>query len=853
MLFGWDRSAPKESSNKTSKKLIGLHKVKGCENPNRVADVVFVHGLGGNALSTWHPQELENDDNFWLNWLWLEHPDIGIWSFGYEAEPFAWRGKAMPLFDQASNLLAWLEVRRSEEQRPLILVTHNLGGLLVKKMLRTAQTFKKQEILEQIKGIVFLATPHQGSHLANLIQNIGVLTRTTISVEELKAHSTELADLNEWYRENVRSLSIATEVCYETKPIYGVLVVNRDSANPGIEGVKPVAVEVDHITIAKPDSRDSLVYLRVNLFIEKHLLHSEKQMSSDLAISVSVSNSLTEDAVSPIGYLRNEQEKTVTYQIEETENEQYIFPKMEYLEKIKSGIPIASFGGALRLPPYFKWQFPNLDLRLVNNADKTLYITNIFFEVEKSVLDPYPILVIPNEEPNALHFYLENEGWGEVKDPIVRFNLVPKGYSFSFEEPYQHQIVLDSFLEECNVDLSDALRTMGVDVDFLNGYNQYEQRSAEYEPMAKALGNYHRNVEAFSKDKESDEYKRLSQVLGIFINSDNSKRPTYSAVAYGEISFMGTTVDGELKHGSVKFSAEVVLLIPGGYGAPVGPSYQYATKLDIGRENYRVKAECNGSSISQYLKSGDVDRFNILVGADKSSLHIFRLRLVYNDDQSLLSKRIRLHIFVPRSEATSIRSLDNLRVEQGKGLASVGRIDDAIVKFQDAVRFNSALNFNPVSMAQQFSAPYLIEEANKSLKEREVQRAVDLYAKAKQFDPSLRILVYAWKTPNGLEVYAPEELSPRISIANHLYENIIGISELGLIWNPVNDPPSLSEILIWFWVIRPDLWEPISDLALPNFKEAIEYYNHYSLKKLLDRTEEYYLNEKLTGEQTEEN
>lgn len=108
-MFGWNRSStnPKDSLKKV-KKLIGLQEIKGCNNPDRNGDVIFVHGLGGNLRSTWHPEELQ-DDNFWLNWLYQDHADIGVWSFGYEAEPSEWRGKAMPLFDQASNLLEWLE------------------------------------------------------------------------------------------------------------------------------------------------------------------------------------------------------------------------------------------------------------------------------------------------------------------------------------------------------------------------------------------------------------------------------------------------------------------------------------------------------------------------------------------------------------------------------------------------------------------------------------------------------------------------------------------------------------------------------------------------------------------------
>ncbi len=248
----------------------GLIAFSGCDHANRICDVIFVHGLGGDARGTWHPQG-KRDDDLWPMWLGKDLPDVGIWSFGYEAEPSAWKGKAMPLFDQASYLLDWLD-NRDLGERPLIFVTHSLGGLLVKEMLRSAQNFtEKKEILNQTKGIVFLATPHTGANLANFIEKFGTLMRININVEELKAHAPQLRQLNEWYRENVNRLEIDTKVYYETQPMSGILVVNEDSANPGILGVKPVGLPYDHISIAKPESTDSPVYLGVRKFIKKKL------------------------------------------------------------------------------------------------------------------------------------------------------------------------------------------------------------------------------------------------------------------------------------------------------------------------------------------------------------------------------------------------------------------------------------------------------------------------------------------------------------------------------------------------------------------------------------------------------
>ncbi|NEQ84093.1 MAG: hypothetical protein F6K26_29115 [Moorea sp. SIO2I5] len=236
------------------------------------ADVVFVHGLGGDARSTWHPEGKRDDDDFWPVWLGQDQLGLNIWSFGYNAEATNWKSNSsMPLFDQASNLLLCFDSGKLGK-RPLVFITHSMGGLVVKEMLSSADNFDQYKgILEQIKGIVFLGTPHTGAHLAKLIDKIGVVARTTVSVEELKAHAPQLRKLNEWYRQNVGSLGIATKVYYEKLPTKGIFVVDEDSANPGIKDVKPFAIPKNHIDLCKPESQDSDLYLSVREFIKECL------------------------------------------------------------------------------------------------------------------------------------------------------------------------------------------------------------------------------------------------------------------------------------------------------------------------------------------------------------------------------------------------------------------------------------------------------------------------------------------------------------------------------------------------------------------------------------------------------
>lgn len=248
-----------------------LIEISGCDNPSRRGDVIFVHGLGGSARGTWHPKEKQNDDNFWPKWLGEDFPDVGIWSLGYEVEPFKWKGNSMPLADRATNILDLLDSYEIGE-RPLIFITHSFGGLLVKQMLRSARDFGKwQAIASHTRGIVFLSTPHSGSDIASWIRHIGGILQTTVSVEELEAHHSRLRELNLLYRNDDQLRKIPMRVYCETLPTKGILVVNQTSADPGINGVIPVPMPCDHISICKMKDRNNQIYRQVKRLIKNNL------------------------------------------------------------------------------------------------------------------------------------------------------------------------------------------------------------------------------------------------------------------------------------------------------------------------------------------------------------------------------------------------------------------------------------------------------------------------------------------------------------------------------------------------------------------------------------------------------
>jgi triacylglycerol esterase/lipase EstA (alpha/beta hydrolase family) len=175
-------------------------------------DVFFVHGLGGDAIDTWHPARQPQD--LWPKWLADDHPDMAVWTIGYPANATKWGGDGagMALPDRGKQVLDYL-IASGFGHRPIAFVAHSLGGLLVKQILRASVGLgipKYRTIGEKTRGVIFLATPHSGSDLSGLAEGLSFLSRPTEEVKDLRANNPYLLDLADWYRNQAPNLDIST-------------------------------------------------------------------------------------------------------------------------------------------------------------------------------------------------------------------------------------------------------------------------------------------------------------------------------------------------------------------------------------------------------------------------------------------------------------------------------------------------------------------------------------------------------------------------------------------------------------------------------------------------------------------
>jgi tetratricopeptide (TPR) repeat protein len=251
------------------------------------ANVVFFHGLGGDARATW--QATKDESSFWPSWLAQDIEGLSVYSMGYEAPVSNWHGSAMELADRAANALNSLLVKPDLETGELILAGHSLGGLVIKQLLRKAadaatDRAEALSFIDRLRKVAFLATPHAGADLAGWGDRLRILIRPSSATQSLLRNDQHLRDLNLWYRRWAKQRGIDHLILTETKKtlVFGMLV-KPDTGDPGL-ATDPVPIDADHITIVKPASRQCLTYELVRNFIERHterpVSHEEKKIDA---------------------------------------------------------------------------------------------------------------------------------------------------------------------------------------------------------------------------------------------------------------------------------------------------------------------------------------------------------------------------------------------------------------------------------------------------------------------------------------------------------------------------------------------------------------------------------------------
>ncbi|KAI9767544.1 MAG: hypothetical protein M1840_005581 [Geoglossum simile] len=235
------------------------------------SDIIAVHGLGGDWEKTWTD---ENGKHWLRDFLPSQIPTARIMSYGYNSKT-AFSKAATDIDDEAKMLLDRIHGERQTEgasKRPIIFVSHSLGGIVVKKVLIIAHERSDHygRFLNCVQGVVFLGVPHRGSDLAywgtfaaNLlyITQLGFGTNPAF-VDALRRNSETLANISEQFIERGSRLQIRT--FYETDKLGNKLIVDRDSACLRLPNEIAVGIPgSNHVSLCRFDHADSQKYAPV--------------------------------------------------------------------------------------------------------------------------------------------------------------------------------------------------------------------------------------------------------------------------------------------------------------------------------------------------------------------------------------------------------------------------------------------------------------------------------------------------------------------------------------------------------------------------------------------------------------
>ncbi|CZR53779.1 uncharacterized protein PAC_03660 [Phialocephala subalpina] len=242
--------------------------------PKFSLDIIAVHGLNGDPLRTWTEPKSQK---LWLrDFLPLDLPGSRVMSFGYNATP-AFENTTAGIREHARTLLTTLiEIREesNDDNRPLVFIGHSLGGLVIKQALILAQdeTFY-MSIYNNLQGVIFFGTPHQGSGLAAYAT---VLTRIPLILankpspkllEALRRDSDALKKLTDAFRKHHGGKPYNIVTFYETRTMKGMknLIVERSSAlltppNEVPTFEEQIPADATHRDMCRFSSRENAIY-----------------------------------------------------------------------------------------------------------------------------------------------------------------------------------------------------------------------------------------------------------------------------------------------------------------------------------------------------------------------------------------------------------------------------------------------------------------------------------------------------------------------------------------------------------------------------------------------------------------
>lgn len=268
----------------------------------------------------WRNEDLSEEYSYcWpKDWLPGDYPSVRVLGLNYETAISEWYTdyhatcpcqKTGTLHNRSAEMLNELaESGAGQGGRPIVWVTHSMGGLIAKSIISKtmscfhlistniscfpvflAQASKSddpaiRQIAEQSRGILFLGTPHRGSLVAKLRQHTQLIVAPTVEVKELVGNHSYLLELQAKFEAylatrkhpmHIISMSegLPTKISAFNIP---VKIVEEESSK--LPMGDHYVLNVDHLCLSKPVVRHSFLYQRLLSMIHEVMPNEPRRL-----------------------------------------------------------------------------------------------------------------------------------------------------------------------------------------------------------------------------------------------------------------------------------------------------------------------------------------------------------------------------------------------------------------------------------------------------------------------------------------------------------------------------------------------------------------------------------------------
>ncbi|MFF9691017.1 hypothetical protein [Streptomyces sp. NPDC014623] len=267
------------------------------------------------------------------------------------------------------------------------------------------------------------------------------------------------------------------------------------------------------------------------------------------------------------------------------------------------------------------WQshrWPVLDVKVVNNTAEAVLFHEAVLHVTSSEPDLRAVPVLLYDRMNIA---LRNDGWGQMQDCTLTFSLFagpkasrPVGGPFVLPSAGLVEGTGRNGRRRAQWSVADALRSCGVDPAAISYLIGPARSSAQSRAM-------------------------LDAALGPFAERG-------VAFVEGVLEYTHPGLDGAPVRAANPVRGRLALTDDGSplIGGYLPPAHRYSTVLPSSGSAYRVTVP-----LSQFVQSGEADRFLVTIASDRSAIHDFSLTVKYNEQQEVVAaEQVRLELFLPK-------------------------------------------------------------------------------------------------------------------------------------------------------------------------------------------------------------